>query len=228
MDINFNDNRRSRRSDSKTRGEKGGKPKKLVILIPIIAVLVIGIVIGVITVVNGMSDAGDPLTPHIYVSKTPDDINYVVGEDLDTTGLIVHYMQADGNIVTVPLSECTFEGFDSNLPAESLKVNVIYQDMTTYFTVNIKPQPTVSKTLVGIRYDNPKTEYFVGDTLSLEGTLYRLYSDGSEDKISLEPSQFVVFDTSTAGEGILVKMKYKHLASGQIFYYEYTINVKEA
>ncbi|MBQ9976446.1 MAG: bacterial Ig-like domain-containing protein, partial [Clostridia bacterium] len=98
---------------------------------------------------------------------------YMLGEELDTTGLELTVNYEDGT------SEIVTEGFiaDADLSeAGEVTVSVLYEGFTIEYTVTVR---TIDSAF--IMTPPTKLEYVVGEELDTEGLeLYVLYSDGEE------------------------------------------------
>ena len=95
----------------------------------------------------------------ISVTTMPSKVNYHIGKEFDSTGIVVTATTSDGNTIDVT-KDCTYSGFDSSSP----KVNTItvnYNVLTTELNVTIM-------TPVSISYSRANgTTYFVVDTAKL-------------------------------------------------------------
>lgn len=133
----------------------------------------------------------------ISVTTMPSKVNYHIGKEFDSTGIVVTATASDGNTIDVT-KDCTYSGFDSSSP----KVNTItvnYNVLTTELNVTIM-------TPVSISYSRANgTSYFVGDTSNV--SLYYIqatYSDGITEKNIEDGFTVSQVDTSTAGLKIAI------------------------
>lgn len=133
----------------------------------------------------------------ISVTTMPSKVNYHIGKEFDSTGIVVTATASDGNTIDVT-KDCTYSGFDSSSP----KVNTItvnYNVLTTELNVTIM-------TPVSISYSRANgTSYFVGDTSDV--SLYYIqatYSDGITEKNIEDGFTVSQVDTSTAGLKIAI------------------------
>src|SRR5690606_29876583 len=83
----------------------------------------------------------------ISVTTPPTKTEYLVGEELDLTGLVVTATYTDETTKTVEVSKLTVSGFDSGVAEENQVVTVTYEGKTATFTVTIleaaeEPGPT--------------------------------------------------------------------------------------
>jgi len=73
----------------------------------------------------------------ITVDSSSATTEYVVGEELLTDGLVVKAQYSDSSEKTLPLSSCTFTGFDSSTTNDNLTITVTYETMTATYSVKI-------------------------------------------------------------------------------------------
>ncbi|TCT15472.1 Ig-like protein group 3 [Natranaerovirga pectinivora] len=114
--------------------------------------------------------------------------DYLVGESLDPTGLVVKAIFQDETEEVLLPSNYIITGFDSS----SVGVNTItinYNGRTTTLDLNIVP---LTVTDMDIRYSPAKTEYYIGDEFNPLGlTITATYNEGykvadlSDDQYSL-------------------------------------------
>ena len=133
----------------------------------------------------------------ISVTTMPSKVNYHIGKEFDSTGIVVTATASDGNTIDVT-KDCTYSGFDSSSP----KVNTItvnYNVLTTELNVTIMTPVSISYSRVN------GTSYFVGDTSNV--SLYYIqatYSDGITEKNIEDGFTVSQVDTSTAGLKIAI------------------------
>ncbi len=133
----------------------------------------------------------------ISVTTMPSKVNYHIGKEFDSTGIVVTATASDGNTIDVT-KDCTYSGFDSSSP----KVNTItvnYNVLTTELNVTIMTPVSISYSRVN------GTFYFVGDTSNV--SLYYIqatYSDGITEKNIEDGFTVSQVDTSTAGLKIAI------------------------
>lgn len=127
----------------------------------------------------------------ISVTTMPSKVNYHIGKEFDSTGIVVTATASDGNTIDVT-KDCTYSGFDSSSP----KVNAItvnYNGLTTEFSVTIMRPVSIS---YGYAYG---TCYFVGDDSNI--IVYSIdvtYEDGIEKGVK---SGYTVSQADTAIAG---------------------------
>lgn len=109
----------------------------------------------------------------ISVTTMPTKVNYHIGKEFDSTGIVVTATTSDGNTIDVT-KDCTYSGFDSSSPKTNT-ITVTYGILTTTFDVTIM-QPL---SITGGNYSSDT--YFVGETTDI--SVYSItvsYSDGFE------------------------------------------------
>lgn len=109
----------------------------------------------------------------ISVTTMPSKVNYHIGKEFDSTGIVVTATVSDGNTIDVT-KDCTYSGFDSSSPKTNT-ITVTYGILTTTFDVTIM-QPL---SITGGNYSSDT--YFVGETTDI--SVYSItvsYSDGFE------------------------------------------------
>lgn len=128
----------------------------------------------------------------ISVTTMPSKVNYHIGKEFDSTGIVVTATASDGNTIDVT-KDCTYSGFDSSSPKTNI-ITVNYNGLTAEFSVTIMLP-------ISISYDYARgTCYFVGDNSNT--TVYSIdvtYEDGIEKGVK---SGYTVsqVDTAIAGE----------------------------
>lgn len=109
----------------------------------------------------------------ISVTTMPTKVNYHIGKEFDSTGIVVTATASDGNTIDVT-KDCTYSGFDSSSPKQC-EITVHYGSFTCAFEVTIMQPESISDI---VSYNNV---YFVGDTTSLSvQSITVKYSDGPE------------------------------------------------
>lgn len=77
-----------------------------------------------------------PYWTGIAITTLPTKTEYLVGQSLDLSGLIVTGTYNDGTTATVPVTAANISGFDSSAPATGQTVTVTVDGKTAAFTVN--------------------------------------------------------------------------------------------
>jgi hypothetical protein len=113
----------------------------------------------------------------ISVTTMPSKVNYHIGKEFDSTGIVVTATASDGNTIDVT-KDCTYSGFDSSSPKQC-GITVHYGSFTCTFKVTIMQPERISDIFCQGKY------YFVGDALDLKVSYITVeYSDGSEEVTS--------------------------------------------
>lgn len=113
----------------------------------------------------------------ISVTTMPSKVNYHIGKEFDSTGIVVTATASDGNTIDVT-KDCTYSGFDSSSPKQC-GITVHYGSFTCTFEVTIMQPERISDIFCQGKY------YFVGDALDLKVSYITVeYSDGSEEVTS--------------------------------------------
>ncbi len=73
----------------------------------------------------------------IEVDATGAKTSYTVGDEFDSTGIVVTANYDDGTSETIDIAECSVNGFDSSEPAVGQVITIGYEGFTDEFTVNI-------------------------------------------------------------------------------------------
>lgn len=109
----------------------------------------------------------------ISVTTMPSKVNYHIGKEFDSTGIVVTATTSDGNTIDVT-KDCTYSGFDSSSPKQC-EIAVHYGSFTCTFEVTIMQPERISN------IESTSGIYFVGDTTGVKVTSITVeYSDGSE------------------------------------------------
>ena len=109
----------------------------------------------------------------ISVTTMPSKVNYHIGKEFDSTGIVVTATASDGNTIDVT-KDCTYSGFDSSSPKQC-GITVHYGSFTCTFEVTIMQPERISN------IESTSGIYFVGDTTEVKVTGITVeYSDGSE------------------------------------------------
>lgn len=109
----------------------------------------------------------------ISVTTMPTKVNYHIGKEFDSTGIVVTATLSDGNTIDVT-KDCTYSGFDSSSPKQC-EITATYGNFTCTFEVTIMQPERISN------IESTSGIYFVGDTTEVKVTGITVeYSDGSE------------------------------------------------
>lgn len=163
-------------------------------------VVIVGIIIAAVAVGEAES-AHDKEVFQVAISTLPEKLVYYVGEEPSYTGLTITTTLNDGTSFSEGPEACTFSGFNSEFPELEQRITVTYGEHTFVFTVDIKERPRPVATLKSISLKTlPKTEYKVGNALSVGGGIILVeYDDGSTKEIQLKYGHISGFSSEVAG-----------------------------
>ena len=126
----------------------------------------------------------EPTVTGIEVTELPTKTQYIVGETLDLTGLVVTASYSDES--DKPVTGYTVSPAAGSVlnTAGTVKVTVTYEGMTTEFTITVNEKEPEPVTLTGIQVTElpTKTQYFTGETLDLTGLVVTASYDGESSK----------------------------------------------
>ena len=206
-----------------------GKLKKPVNTKILAAVLgSIAVVVVAVVLIFVLPDDEIVIEPQSLIVETlPDKTTYYVGEIAVFNGLKLKMTLTNGVAIAVDGSECEITGFDSSEPAENQIITVKYKNLQTTFMITIQKLPEViTGKFNGLSIKTmPKTNYKVGDYLSVEGGVLLLhYDDGSTREIPLDYNHISGFKSSQPGT---YELKVKYVEHGFLATCTYTITVTE-
>ena len=136
----------------------------------------------------------EPELNSISIQTTPTKSEYFVGDELDTTGLVLKLTFADGSVSTVD-SGFTTSGFDSTTAGEKT-VTVTYLGKSTTFAVTVQE---LSVTGISVKTNPTKINYWLGEELDTTGLVLTVtYNNGSTADISTDFTTSG-FDSETTG-----------------------------
>ena len=131
----------------------------------------------------------------------PEKLNYVVGEELDITGMDVIADYADGTFGNV--YDYSIGDYDFSTVGEKI-IEVTCRGQKGHFMVYVEPK-YIDEILVSLSPD--RTDYYVGDEIdSSDIEVYIQYADGSLEETK---DYYLDYDFSTAGKKI-VTVSYHH------------------
>ena len=134
----------------------------------------------------------------ISVTTMPSKVNYHIGKEFDSTGIVVSATISDGNTIDVT-KDCTYSGFDSSSPKQC-EIIATYGSFTCTFEVTIMQPERISN------IESTSGIYFVGDTSDVKVTGITVeYSDGSE---RIESGYIVENKVLTEAGTIPISVKY--------------------
>jgi putative cell wall-binding protein len=126
----------------------------------------------------------------------PDKKEYVLGQNLDLTGLVATGTYSDGTTAPVNVTLAEISGFNSNLEG-SQTITVTVDGKTAVFIVNV-----IAKTLTGIKVAKQPTkiEYAEGVSIDLTGMeVVGTYSDGTTSHLTVTKDNISGFDSKKIG-----------------------------
>lgn len=193
--------------------------KTKIIVISVLSVLVVAI-LGVV-LWSIFANTNKPTKINIVSISHKNE--YYVGEQLDTSGLIVSLYSKDKELRILDSDEYVVEGFDSS-KAGDLTLTVRYGEFTTQYTVTIKELPPEKPSYLSLEmYKMPtKIVYKIGEKLNVDGGFLKInYTDGSYDIVELLPLMTYGFSSEVAGT-VTVNVKYLNM------YTSFTVEVVES
>lgn len=141
----------------------------------------------------------------IKVNRLPNKTKYFVGDKVDTSGLQVTVLYDNGDVTTL---DSGFEIKNKTLDSVGNQlVTVNYKGATTSYAVNVSP---VTPDRLSVESMPLKTEYYVGDSIDLNGLKVRCNYSNNDSEIISEGYDISSVDMSTAGEKNIV-ISYKGL-----------------
>jgi uncharacterized repeat protein (TIGR02543 family) len=136
-----------------------------------------------------------PTPVSIAVLTQPEKTRYVVGEELNLTGLVVTAVFTEGTPEIITITAANITGFDTST-AGNKTVIITYGGRTATFTVTV-----VEVSKIEITRQPDKTRYAIGDGLDLTGLVVTAtYSDGVTESVAITASNIIGFDSSAFGE----------------------------
>lgn len=114
----------------------------------------------------------------VSVTTMPTKVNYHIGKEFDSTGIVVTATASDGNTIDVT-KDCTYSGFDSSSPKQC-EITVHYGSFTCTFEVTI-----IRLTILEVTHMPTKTKYFTGETFDSTGLIITAYYDnGTSEQVT--------------------------------------------
>ena len=130
----------------------------------------------------------------IEITSLPTKLSYVIGDELDSTGLVVNANYDEGTSMII--TDYILSGFDSTT-AGTKTITVAYQGFTVTFEVTVTE---ADKHLVGVSVTAmpTKTQYLIGEEFDSTGLVVSAtYSDGTTEVTA--DYTLSNFDSTTAG-----------------------------
>ena len=142
----------------------------------------------------------------LTLESAPAKLEYVQGEELDLTGLVMNALYENGYTDQIQAADGGFEvsGYDAQQIGEQT-VTVSFGGQSVSFTVNVTAKEDPSPVFTGITIANlpDKTEYVQGEELDLTGIIVEAhYSDTSVVKLEEGENGYTVsgYDAQQIGE----------------------------
>jgi hypothetical protein len=139
----------------------------------------------------------------ISVNTSEAKTEYIVGEELDTAGLVVTGTYSNGTTAIIAVTASDVTGFNSEESLESQVLTITVGGKSTTYNVAIVAKVVEEVILSSIAITSPatKTSYLVGETLDITGLVTTsTYSDNSTKVEILTLDNVTGFDSSVAVE----------------------------
>ena len=140
--------------------------------------------------------------------------NYFVGDELDIEGIQVKITKSDNSTETITLTANMISGFDTTSAGEKTLTVTYEEETATVVYYVVEPQITS----IEVKEGTLKTDYFVGEALSVENAkLVVTYENSTTKEVAITSEMVSGFSTATAGtnkeltithESKTVKVKY--------------------
>ncbi|MEE0957269.1 MAG: bacterial Ig-like domain-containing protein [Ruminococcus sp.] len=131
----------------------------------------------------------------ITIVHKPDKLSYFIGEEFDSTGLIVNAVYDNGTSKAV--TDYTLSGFDNSTVGKKT-ITVAYKGLKATFDVEVKEKP-VNLTSIMIVHKPNKLNYFTGEEFDSKGMIVNAVYDNGTSK-AITDYTLSGFDSSTAGK----------------------------
>jgi len=152
------------------------------------------------------NSTGKPYIDNVYVYRklvvkdlslisAPVKTSYYLGEELDTTGLVLTATYDDNTTQTIT-DGYVISGYDSSVTGPQ-EITVTYGGRTVTFTVTV-----IEKTLTGIEVKAPvKTEYIEGQPIELDGMkVTAVYNNGTREELNAADYNVTGYNSTVIGE----------------------------
>lgn len=170
--------------------------KRLTIVSIIIAIIIATLIVAVGCTVH--IQYADPVVKSIAVDGVSK-VVYVSGDKLDISGATLIVTYDDGKHKSIPLTEDMLDdsSYDMNVPGEQ-KVIVVYEKVSTFFTITIEKWVIQSVTLGEKPY---VTEYVVGEEIDPRGATIECKYEGNKYKfVDVTSDMLEPYDNQTVGK----------------------------
>ena len=154
---------------------------------------------------------GDKMPESMSLVSVPTKTNYLTGESLDLTGLVVELEFIDEDPQQLPVDYLTISGFDSNV--EGLQTVVLSYYQFALFSVNFDVTVgSASVTGIEIVSEPSKKIYQIDDELDLSGlVVVATYDDLSTAEINHSNLTITGFDSSLVEDAQEISVSYASL-----------------
>lgn len=202
--------------------------KKLIIAI-VAVVVVVAIIVGLIVglsskkpddkdVVTTQPTTKEAVVVGISIDKLPNKLNYVIGDEFDSTGLSVKVEMSDpaqSYFVDANDPDLQIIGFDTSIVRASHTVYLEYKGFRTSFEMSVATKDVVVEgTVTGIRVvSTPKTTYYIGEEFDQSALIISVMVSEKADPYYVkgtDPEVIVTgFDSSVASEVLTLTVTYR-------------------
>lgn len=146
----------------------------------------------------------------ITIQKAPNKTKYIIGQNFDTTGMIIIGKFEDNS--TEEILNYTIEN-GTNLKKDQTTVTIKYQDKTVTQSISVEEKTATSLTII----KNPTKLTYIQNTENLDltgGSIKVTYNDGSTENIDLTSNDLTVtgFNNKTLGK-ISITIAYQSIST---------------
>ena len=145
----------------------------------------------------------------ISITKEPNKMTYVVGQELDLTGMEVTGTYNDQSKTVLAVTTEHISGFDKTMPAVAQVVTVSYEERMASFTVDIIPRVLESIEILNLPFD---LNYVVDENFDLTGLeVSALFNDGAKEPVVITLDHISGFDSSAPVAGQVLTITYESM-----------------
>lgn len=160
------------------------------------------------------------LIDNIALISTNHKIQYFVGDNLDTSNLLIKITYQDSSTKDIAVTADMISGFNSTTETESQILTIIYLEKTTTFEISIKNTSLIK---LEIESTNHKTNYYVNEELDLDNLrIIGTYDNGKQTVSTVSSKMVTGFDSSSINTSQTLTITYKGATV------TYTISINEA
>jgi len=161
-----------------------------------------------------------PTLESIEITTPATKLVYIVGEELNITGLIITGNYSDNSMQVEAITDADVAGFDSSVPVIGQVLIITIDGQSVTYTVDINSAPTLQS--IAITTQANKLAYTVGDLLDITGLVVAgTYSDGSTEIETIAPADITGFNSSVEVANQVLTITF----NGQTT--TYTVNITE-